>query len=301
MVRSTRQAEHGADARGPPDSTRSRSHRRRRRRTRRPSPAHGCRRFRKSARAAGDAATSEGRSGSGRTDQGRRLDYRATSVARGRSACTQSVNGCRRAGDAPTADQPTSTAAATTVVQRPFLVADGGLGHVLRADDLVREAVDLFLLVPALVGIELEAERRREHLGGELLGVVPGDVFALAEAVVLGQVPVECSGRAGIATPTVAAISRCGSRVAASDMTTKVTCPGSSRFMPCGTREDRHLGGKMLDTRTRLHAAMPADRSASSNEVSFSRCFPTPFVKNISLGTNPTTSRSLHVSRDGAW
>src|SRR5882762_732955 len=49
----------------------------------------------------------------------------------------------------------------------------------------------------------------------------------------------------------------------------------------------------MLDTRTRLHAAMPADRSASSNEVSFSRCFPTPLVKNISLGTNPTTSRSL--------
>src|SRR5712691_10252340 len=45
----------------------------------------------------------------------------------------------------------------------------------------------------------------------------------------------------------------------------------------------------MLDTRTRLHAAMPAERSASSNEVSFSRCFPTPLVKNISFGTNPTT------------
>jgi DNA-binding MarR family transcriptional regulator len=38
---------------------------------------------------------------------------------------------------------------------------------------------------------------------------------------------------------------------------------------------------------------MPAERSASSNDVSFSRCFPTPLVKNISLGTNPTTSRSL--------
>ena len=49
----------------------------------------------------------------------------------------------------------------------------------------------------------------------------------------------------------------------------------------------------MLDTRTRLQAAMPAERSASSNEVSFSRCLPTPFVKNISLGTNPTTSRSF--------
>jgi len=45
----------------------------------------------------------------------------------------------------------------------------------------------------------------------------------------------------------------------------------------------------MLETRTRLQAAIPADRRASSNEVSFSRCFPTPYVKNISFGTNPTT------------
>src|SRR5712692_8762637 len=51
----------------------------------------------------------------------------------------------------------------------------------------------------------------------------------------------------------------------------------------------RHFGGKMLETRTRLQAAIPADRNASSNEVSFSRCFPTPLVKNISFGTNPTT------------
>ena len=42
----------------------------------------------------------------------------------------------------------------------------------------------------------------------------------------------------------------------------------------------------MLDTRTRLHAAMPAERRASSNEVSFSRCLPTPFVKKSCLGTN---------------
>src|SRR5215831_20054279 len=72
-------------------------------------------------------------------------------------------------------------------------------------------------------------------------------------------------------------------------MTTKVTWPGSRRFMPWARDRMRHLGGKMLETRTRLQAAMPADLRASSNEVSFSRCFPTPFVKNISLGTNPTT------------
>src|SRR5262245_37456121 len=100
----------------------------------------------------------------------------------------------------------------------------------------------------------------------------------------------------GIATPTVAAIKRCGSRVAASDITTKVTCPGSSRFAPCERERMRHLGGKMLETRTRLQAAMPAERSTSSNDVSFSRCFPTPLVKNISLGTNPTTSTLLEFA-----
>jgi hypothetical protein len=68
--------------------------------------------------------------------------------------------------------------------------------------------------------------------------------------------------------------------------------------MPWVRERIRHPGGKMLDTRTRLHAAMPAERSASSNEVSFSRCFPTPFVKNISFGTNPTTFFRLLVARD---
>src|SRR5213593_3943932 len=63
--------------------------------------------------------------------------------------------------------------------------------------------------------------------------------------------------------------------------------------MPCTRDRMRHLGGKMLETRTRLQAAMPAERSASSKEVSFSRCFPTPLVKNISLGTNPTTRTLL--------
>src|SRR4029450_12424390 len=96
-----------------------------------------------------------------------------------------------------------------------------------------------------------------------------------------------------MATPTVAAISRCGSRVAPSDMTTKVTWPGLRRLIPSLRDMMRHPGGKMLDTRTRLHAAIPAERSASSKDVSFSRCLPAPFVKNISLGTNPTTSCSL--------
>src|ERR1700736_558041 len=89
---------------------------------------------------------------------------------------------------------------------------------------------------------------------------------------------------------------RCGSRVAASDITTNVTCPGFSRLIPSLRDMMRHPGGKMLDTRTRLQAAMPAERSASSNEVSFSRCLPTPLVKNISLGTRLNTA----VHRNGA-
>ena len=42
----------------------------------------------------------------------------------------------------------------------------------------------------------------------------------------------------------------------------------------------------MLETRTKLHAAIPAERKASSKLVNFSRCFPTPLVRNIRLATN---------------
>jgi len=45
-------------------------------------------------------------------------------------------------------------------------VADGGLGHVGGADDFVGEAVDLLLLVPGAVGIELDVQRSSEHFGG---------------------------------------------------------------------------------------------------------------------------------------
>ena len=92
-----------------------------------------------------------------------------------------------------------------------------------------------------------------------------------------------------MATPTVAAMRRCGSCVAASDMTTKVTCPGFNRSIPSSRGRMRQPGGKMLDTRTTLQAAMPAERNAISNEVSFSRWVPTPLVKKSSLGTKPNT------------
>src|SRR5580700_3467312 len=41
----------------------------------------------------------------------------------------------------------------------------------------------------------------------------------------------------------------------------------------------------MEETRTRFWAAIPASRKANSKDVNRSRCFPTPLVKNIRLGT----------------
>jgi hypothetical protein len=46
------------------------------------------------------------------------------------------------------------------------------------------------------------------------------------------------------------------------------------------------LGGKIEETRTMLHAAMPALRRASSKLESLSRCLPTPLVRKIFLATN---------------
>src|SRR5208337_4544795 len=69
-------------------------------------------------------------------------------------------------------------------------------------------------------------------------------------------------------------------------MTTKVTCPARSSFTPSVRETSLQRGGKMLETRTRLQAAIPADRKANSKLVSFSRCFPTPLVKNMRLATN---------------
>src|SRR5947209_1302866 len=64
------------------------------------------------------------------------------------------------------------------------------LGDVGGADDLVREFVNFFLLVPRLVRIELYAQRGRQHFSGELFGVVACLLFRLAEAVVLAEVSV---------------------------------------------------------------------------------------------------------------
>src|SRR6516225_824464 len=49
-------------------------------------------------------------------------------------------------------------------------------------------------------------------------------------------------------------------------------------------------GGKIELTLTRLNSAIRASRSASSNDVSFSRCLPTPLVKKIAFPIGPIIS-----------
>src|SRR5712671_3823755 len=90
----------------------------------------------------------------------------------------------------------------------------------------------------------------------------------------------------GSARPMLAAISRCGSRVEFSLMTVKATWPGRMCFKPSLREINWQLGGKIEDTRTMLHAAIPALRNASSKLESRSRCFPTPLVRKIFFATN---------------
>src|SRR5438477_12024794 len=84
----------------------------------------------------------------------------------------------------------------------------------------------------------------------------------------------------------LAAISRCASFVEFSLITVNATWPGLMYFNPSLREINLQFGGKMDDTRTILHAAMPAFLSASSKLESLSRCFPTPLVRKIFFATN---------------
>src|SRR5216684_1547780 len=90
----------------------------------------------------------------------------------------------------------------------------------------------------------------------------------------------------GSANPMLTAIKRCGSLVEFSLITVKATWPGLIIFKPSLRVINLQFGGKIDDTRTMLHAAMPALRSASSKLDRRSRCFPTPLVRKIFFATN---------------
>src|ERR1700733_333791 len=88
-----------------------------------------------------------------------------------------------------------------------------------------------------------------------------------------------------MATPMEEASRRGASGGGVSATTANTTSPGLKYFTPSFRASILQLGGKIDDTRTRFWAAIPASRKANSNDVNRSRCFPTPLVKNIRLGT----------------
>src|SRR5260370_30630856 len=90
----------------------------------------------------------------------------------------------------------------------------------------------------------------------------------------------------GSAKPMLAAMRRWASLVEFSLITVNATCPGLICFKPSLREINLQFGGKIEETRTMLHAAMPAFRKASSKLESRSRCLPTPLVKKIFLATN---------------
>src|SRR6202023_4176940 len=69
-------------------------------------------------------------------------------------------------------------------------VANRGLRDVARGDDFVGDPPDVFALVVTGVGIEIDAQDRREDHRGQILGIVAGLLLSLAEAVMLGEVAV---------------------------------------------------------------------------------------------------------------
>src|SRR5436305_13406637 len=83
----------------------------------------------------------------------------------------------------------------------------------------------------------------------------------------------------------LAAMRRCGSLVEFSLITVKATWPGLRCFKPSLREMSLQFGGKMEETRTMLQAAIPALRKANSKLESLSRCFPTPFVRQIFFAT----------------
>ncbi len=159
------------------------------------------------------------------------------------------------------------------------------LRHIRRAHDLVRDAVDFFLLVPRPIRIEFHVQRGGEHFRRQFFSVFAGRVFGFAERVMFAQVAVGVAVRRNSHSDT-------GGQQAMRFMGGILRHHGKHDFTrmqryfnPCERGISLHCGGKIDETRTKFCAAIPASRSASSNDVSRSLCFPTPLVKKIRLGT----------------
>src|SRR5208283_548428 len=141
------------------------------------------------------------------------------------------------------------------------------LRNVCCAHDFVGEPVNLFLLVPRFVSVKLHVQCGGEHLGGKLFGVITSHIVGFAKGMMFTQVTVGASvGRNGQ--------SNRGGRQAVwlargvLRHNGKRDFTGERYLSPSLRGMSLQLGGKMDDTRTKFWAAMPASRSANSNEVS---------------------------------
>src|SRR5712692_2409968 len=67
-------------------------------------------------------------------------------------------------------------------------VANRGLRDVARRDDFIGDPPDVLALVVTGVGVEIDAQDRREHHRREIFGVIAGLLLRLAETVMLRQV-----------------------------------------------------------------------------------------------------------------
>ena len=67
---------------------------------------------------------------------------------------------------------------------------DAGLCDVPGLDDLAADPEDFLFFVPALIHVEIDAEGRCEHGGGEILRIVPCLTPRLAEGVMLADIAV---------------------------------------------------------------------------------------------------------------
>jgi len=159
------------------------------------------------------------------------------------------------------------------------LVADGGLRDVSWCGRFCWKSDRLLFFRRRQIRIEFHVQRRREHFRGEFFGIFAGDFLGFTEGVMLGQITVHrfvagSASHAGSDEPV-----RFLGGVFADDRERDL--PGPDVLQPSLREINLQLGGKMEETRTMLHAAIPAFRRASSKLESLSRCLPTPLVRKI--------------------
>jgi len=148
---------------------------------------------------------------------------------------------------------------------------DGGLRNVHGADNLVGDAVDLFFFVEGQVGSNPRLELFASISAASSSAYSPATSCGFAEGVMLGKIAVH-GFVAGSARPMLAAMRHALPWWNLADDGER-DLPGLDVLQAFAAGNQFAVGGKMEETRTMLHAAMPAFRRASSKLESLSRCY----------------------------